>query len=201
MIGFICVLFFFGLLICIWLNCFFNLVKNVFLILLGIKICVLVVYIWLVLLIILFVVVLVVFLIFMLFRMIYGDLLLSFNDIFLKFLVVFFIILELVGFDFVNDIMCILGCLDKGFLILVLLLLIRLNIFLGILILLKILVKIIVVNGVFLDGLSIIGLLVVNVVVNFNDVWFVGKFYGVINLDILIVFLIIKLFLWCFLNL
>lgn len=94
----------------------------------------------------------------------------------MKFFVVFFIIFEFVGLEFVNDIIFIFGCLFKGFFILDLLLLIKLNIFLGMFILLKIFVKIIVVNGVFLDGFKIIGLLVVNVVVNLSEVWFVGKF-------------------------
>ena len=100
-------------------------------------------------------------------RTIYGDLPPSSNDTFLKSLAAFSIILEPVGPDPVNDIMRTLGCSDKGFPTPAPSPLTRLNTPLGTPTLSKISAKITAANAA----------------ANFNDVWFVGKFHGVINPD------------------
>ena len=113
----------------------------------------------------------------------YGDLPPSSNDTFLKSLAAFSIILEPVGPDPVNDIMRTLGCSDKGFPTPAPSPLTRLNTPLGTPTLSKISAKITAANGVSSDGLSTTGLPAANAAANFNDVWFVGKFHGVIKPD------------------
>lgn len=76
-----------------------------------------------------------------------------------------------------------LGCSDKGFPTPAPSPLTRLNTPLGTPTLSKISAKIAAASGVSSDGLSTTGLPAANAAANFNDVWFVGKFHGVIKPD------------------
>src|SRR5699024_8300605 len=116
-------------------------------------------------------------------KIIYGDLPPNSNDTFLKSSAAFFIILAPVGPDPVKDIILTFGCSLSGFPTPWPSPFTKLNTPLGTPTLSNISAKIIAANGVSSDGFNTTGLPAAKAAANFNEVWLVGKFHGVLILQ------------------